>query len=409
MTRKYISLFTGAGGLDLGFEAAGFELAIAVESDPSCITTISKNRPHWNVSQPGNIEDLDSDVLLAQAGISRDEVSLVIGGPPCQPFSKSRLWVNGSTPGFSDSRSDTLIHFFRVVRDFLPTVFLIENVSGLQKNGRTGGIDFIDSALDHINEVGGTNYRPVVLSLNAVDYGVPQRRKRVFVVAHKDGLKIHSPKPTHFGSDSLKSAIGEFEKFVTVWDAIGDLDSIERNNELIVTGKWADLLPSIPEGKNYLWHTDRGGGVPLFGWRTKFWSFLLKLGKTEPSWTLQASPGPSTGPFHWRNRKLSAHEMCRLQTFPDEYSIEGDYRTVTRQVGNAVPPLLSEVVAREIKSQLFNEKYSGKPRYRIERKANPPNPHPIQPVPEKYSFDLNPKPDHPGVGKGPRANAKWAK
>ena len=89
---------------------------------------------------------------------------------------------------------------------------------------------------------------------------------------------------------------------------------------LTVGGKWADLLPTIPEGQNYLWHTNRGGGSQLFGWRTRYWSFLLKLAKNLPSWTIQAHPGSSIGPFHWRNRKLSVPEMCRLQTFPTAWN-----------------------------------------------------------------------------------------
>ena len=74
------------------------------------------------------------------------------------------------------------------------------------------------------------------------------------------------------------------------------------------------LLPSIPEGENYLWYTNRGGGLQLFGWRTRYWSFLLKLAKSLPSWTIQAQPGSAIGPFHWRSRKLTTREMCRLQT-----------------------------------------------------------------------------------------------
>ena len=79
-------------------------------------------------------------------------------------------------------------------------------------------------------------------------------------------------------------------------------------------GKWAGLLPTIPEGENYLFHTRLGGGRPLFGYRTRYWSFLLKLAKDEPSWTLQAHPGPATGPFHWANRPLTVQEMLRLQS-----------------------------------------------------------------------------------------------
>ena len=96
--------------------------------------------------------------------------------------------------------------------------------------------------------------------------------------------------------------------------------------------KSADLLPAIPEGENYLFHTNRGAGVPLFGWRTRFWNFLFKLAKDRPSWTIQARPGPATGPFHWTNRRLSARELCRLQTFPDGLRFDRGRNDVQRML-----------------------------------------------------------------------------
>ena len=108
----------------------------------------------------------------------------------------------------------------------------------------------------------------------------------------------------------------------TTWDALADIEP-NPGEDLALRGKWGDLLASIPEGNNYLWHTDRGGGKPLFGWRRRYWSFLLKLAKSRPSWTIQAQPGPAIGPFHWANRRLSMRELCRLQTFPDDVFIVG--------------------------------------------------------------------------------------
>ena len=95
---------------------------------------------------------------------------------------------------------------------------------------------------------------------------------------------------------------------------------------------------------------------PLFGWRTKFWSFLLKLAKDRPSWTIQAEPGPATGPFHWKSRLLSIEELCRLQTFPRGYEIQGDRRSAQRQVGNAVPSAIAELLGLEIRRQFFGER-----------------------------------------------------
>ena len=198
-----------------------------------------------------------------------------------------------------------------------------------------------------INQRRGTNYDLQVLHINAASYGVPQIRERLFILASVDGRHIEMPPPTH--GDGL-------EPFRTAWDALGDLDSDEWDRALDPRGKWAGLLKSIPEGMNYLWHTPRGGGEPLFGWRTRFWSFLLKLSKHKPSWTIQAEPGPATGPFHWRNRILSIEELARLQTFPDEFEFLGDRRSAHRQIGNAVPCAIGELLGLEIRRQLFQER-----------------------------------------------------
>jgi DNA (cytosine-5)-methyltransferase 1 len=166
-------------------------------------------------------------------------------------------------------------------------------------------------------------------------------------------------------------------------------------------GKWAALLPSIPEGENYLFHTDRGGGKPLFGWRRRYWSFLLKLAKNRPSWTIQAQPGPAIGPFHWENRRLSTRELCRLQTFPDNVCICGGRTSIQRQLGNAVPSLLAEVIAREIAVQLL-----GKRRVLAPPKLLPPDRSPAPPaerartVPRQFLELVGDHTPHPGTGLG---------
>lgn len=117
----------------------------------------------------------------------------------------------------------------------------------------------------------------------------------------------------------------------------------------------------LPEGQNYLWHTPRNEGLPLFVWRTRYWSFLLKLAKTRPSWTIQAQPGPHTGPFHWNNRRLTTQELCRLQTLPDGLRFALSRNETQRLLGNAVPSLLAEVLARKIRRQLLGAPAKGRP------------------------------------------------
>ncbi|MBK8082424.1 MAG: DNA cytosine methyltransferase [Devosia sp.] len=143
---------------------------------------------------------------------------------------------------------------------------------------------------------------------------MPQLRERIFFVGSRDGRAFRFPAPTHAPAEALNA---DLITHTAAWHAIGDLDPGDTAQNLALAGKWADLLPTIPEGCNYLWHTDRRGGQPLFGWRRRYWNFLLKLSKRQPAWTIQAQPGPATGPFHWNNRRLSALELARLQTFPD--------------------------------------------------------------------------------------------
>lgn len=397
---KVISLFSGAGGLDYGFEAAGFETAVAVEIDADSCNTLRANR-RWQVIER-DIFDVSSAELLETGSVRKGEVDVVVGGPPCQPFSKAGYWARGDSLRLDDPRANTLSAYLRVVEETLPRAFLLENVEGLAYSGKAEGLELILRRIKSINRQTRSNYQPVFKVLRAVDYGVPQQRERVIMVAARDGTTFDFPAPTH--RDPLEKApllIGlDQPAFRTAWDAIADVEP-DRDEDLEMRGKWAKLLPSIPEGENYLWHTDRGGGKPLFGWRRRYWSFLLKLAKDRPSWTIQAQPGPAIGPFHWSNRRLSMRELCRLQTFPDNVRICGGRGAVQRQLGNAVPSLLAEVVARELAAQLL-----GKRRLKTAPKLLPPDrspapaPEKTRAVPREFLKLMGDHSPHPGTGLG---------
>lgn len=413
MSRKLVSLFTGAGGLDLGLELAGFSHTICVENDASARATLAHNRPAWRLSsrEKSDITAISAQEVLQQAGIRRGEPALLAGGPPCQPFSKASLWANGTTRGLTDPRAETLRCFLSVAAYALPEVILIENVPGFRRSSGQDGVSLINDRLEEINKVEGTSYTAQVFEINAADYGVPQRRTRLFVVAHRLGRQMQMPELTHAPAE-LATQLRR-QKHLTAWDAIGDLDSDTMPEDLLPRGKYGAFLPSIPEGQNYLWHTpegikrsgccDRGRQDAYWGWRTRYWSFLLKLAKRLPAWTISASPGPSTGPFHWRSRHLSIRELCRLQTFPDSYEVVGQtYRERVRQLGNAVPCALGELIGLEIRRQLLLEKETPRrvtllPR----RRGNCPPPEPVEPVPAEYDFLRGFHEPHPGAGKGP--------
>jgi len=401
-----LSLFSGAGGLDYGFEAAGFRTGVAVEMDRDCCETLRRNRS-WGVIER-SIFDVPTEEMLEAAGVKRGEVDLVIGGPPCQPFSKSGYWARGDTKRLADPRAGTLGAYMRVVEEALPRAFVLENVEGLAYSDKNEGLRFVLGMIDDINKRARQRYTPRFRVLCAADHGVPQLRYRLFLVASRDGQAFQFPPPTHCPPEnqSRQEVLYSSPTYRTAWDALADV-APGPDEDLAVGGKWADLLPTIPEGENYLWHTDRGGGMPLFGWRRRFWSFLLKLAKNRPSWTVQAQPGPATGPFHWSNRRLSMRELCRIQTFPDDVVVAGSYRAVHRQVGNAVPSLLAEILGRAIRTQLLGEKVAGVPRLLPPDRSPPPPPDPVAAVPRKFQHLRGAHAAHPGTGKGFRA-LSWA-
>jgi DNA (cytosine-5)-methyltransferase 1 len=399
---RAISLFTGVGGLDFGFEAAGFETSVALEMDKACCRALRANRP-WSVIED-DIHNVPSAALLETAGLAPDEADVLIGGPPCQPFSKSGYWANGDAKRLRDERADTIAAYLRVLRDTRPRALLLENVTGLAYKGKDEGLGAILAGIEAINLDTGTNYRPTVQVVNAANYGVPQLRERVLIVASRDGTAFKFPEPGFGNPEKLEAGQRPWR---TTWDALGDLPAMPNEEDLRVGGKWAALLPSIPEGQNYLWHTRRGGGLPLFGWRTRYWNFLLKLAKDRPSWTIQAQPGSATGPFHWASRKLSARELARLQTFPDDVHFPASRNELQRMLGNAVPSLLAEVIAREIAVQLLGAKpYVSEPSLLPPDRGPAPAAEPVRPVSRPYRALIDDHADHPGTGLGRRARLR---
>lgn len=228
----------------------------------------------------------------------------------------------------------------------------------------------------------------------------------MFLVGSRDGRTFRFPEPTHGDLDeTFKDLFGPArEPYHTAWDAIGDLPQPDPNEPGVkVGGKWGDLLPTIPEGENYLWHTNRGGGYSLFGWRTRYWSFLLKLSKRLPSWTVQAQPGPAIGPFHWQNRRLTFQELCRIQTFPDGLKIDCGRSQMQRMLGNAVPSLIAEILARAIRNQLLDRPMKSPLHLLPPHRDNVPPPERPAKLPRKYRPLIADYEDHPGEGRGRRA------
>jgi DNA (cytosine-5)-methyltransferase 1 len=403
---RIISLYTGAGGMDYGFEAAGFDTAVAIEWDHDSCETLRRNR-RWAVIE-SDILEVSSDQILETGRLKAGEASLLIGGPPCQPFSKSGYWSRGDSLRLDDPRANTLAAYLRVLEATRPHAFVLENVEGLAYDGKDEGLRLLTGAIEAMNRRTGTKYAPQFKVVNAADYGVPQLRRRFIMVGARDGTEFRFPETTHCQDPSTDLLTRLQLPYKTAWDALADIRP-DQAEDLQVRGKWAALLPSIPEGQNYLWHTDRLGGMPLFGWRRRYWSFLLKLAKNLPSWTIAAQPGPAIGPFHWESRRLSMRELCRLQTFPDDVLVFGGRTSLQRQIGNAVPSLLAEVIGREIRTQLLGlTQVRGELRLLPPNRGTAPSPEQVKTVPRKFRALAGQHTAHPGTGRGNAAVARGA-
>ena len=215
-TEKVISLFSGAGGLDIGFESAGFQVAVAVEIDSSCCDTLRTNKPDMAIINK-SIVDVTGQEVLDAAGLKVGEAALVIGGPPCQSFS-----LAGLRKGLDDERGRLLFEYVRIVRETLPKGFVLENVKGLTNWDHGRALQLLMDELDKPIEYEGKEYHYTISTpqvLNAVDYGVPQNRERLIIVGNRMGKHFLYPAP-HV-----------FEPKKTVWDAIGDLPEPEEPSE----------------------------------------------------------------------------------------------------------------------------------------------------------------------------------
>lgn len=291
--------------------------------------------------------------LLHAAGLrGLERPELLIGGPPCTPFSKSGFWLEHKRAGL-DPDASLLQAYTRVLVEARPRFFILENVYALTYRNRASQPAFERL----IREIEAAGYRCRWAVLNAADFGVPQLRPRLFVVGAPKGERPPElPRPTHGGRWERRHTGHATRPHVTTGEALADIEPEPEPKEL-VSGRWGHLLPDVPPGENYLHYTaKRGHPEPLFEWRSRYWSFLLKLDPARPSPTIQAQPGPYVGPFHWESRRLRVPELKRLFTFPDDFEFVGSRQSAQAQLGNSVPPLLARAVAQEVAQAIMPER-----------------------------------------------------
>ena len=222
--KKIISLFSGAGGMDIGFKEAGFETAVMVEYDPSCCKTLRFNCPQVPVIE-GDIRQVSTAQVLEAGGLFVLEAALVIGGPPCQSFS-----LAGKRMGMEDPRGQLVLEFVRVVREALPKAFVMENVRGMLNWEGGKAIEAIIEEFREpiLHEGQAYSYEIEVKVLNAANFGAPQFRERVFLVGNRLGKKFSFPAPTHTANPELFGT----KPYKTVWDAIGTLPPADEPSDV---------------------------------------------------------------------------------------------------------------------------------------------------------------------------------
>ena len=341
---KAISMFSGAGGLDIGAQLAGVKVLSSLDIFEDSVETIRNNKFFKDaVHEVGDIKQLNGTHYEELLSKENPEKLIIIGGPPCQPFSKAGYWVTNEKRNSSEDPRNLIVPYFQMIEDLQPDGFVLENVESILHPSNRRAVETIYENMERLG------YKYVVLKINAAEYGIPQKRKRVFFLASKK--EIHANLVKTHGSSKEILVNNQLLPYERVIDWIGKFD-IPRyycGEKLAIEGKWAHELTCVPFGKNYIALSEREHYPnPVFVAGKRYWSSLLKLHPLQPSWTIIASPGHWEGPFHWKNRRLSVRELAAIQTFPDDYIFYGSTYSQHKQIGNAVPPLLAKKVVEEL-------------------------------------------------------------
>lgn len=349
-----IDLFAGCGGGTTAAHLAGCPPSVSVEIDATCCTTLNANWSNHKVIQ-NDVARLNGCELRDEAALSDSKHLIVIGGPPCQPFSKASYWTDPGddskyrrarergeyavkpnpiiTPK-PDVRRDLISEFLRITKEADADGFVMENVLSIMHPRNRSQFNTFTS---HAQKLG---YSLQIVKANATLFGVPQKRERVFVLGSKFSVPDDPTKQLNLDNFKAVSSKHALEPFAS--------DEFSEPEET-VSGRWAQHLNEVPPGWNYKYHTEWANHPnPTFIAESRFWNFLLKLSPEQPSWTINANPGPWVGPFHWTSRRLRIPELAALQGFPTGYYFAGSRRERVRQIGNAVPPQMEAAMIRSV-------------------------------------------------------------
>ncbi|MGC8988197.1 DNA cytosine methyltransferase [Infirmifilum sp.] len=358
-----ISLFTGAYGLDLGFELAGFRVAVALDISEESYMNLRANRPKIPFLL-GDIKGFSTADILKEAGLRPGEVDIITGGPPCQPFSPA-----GKRQSLKDPRAAPLMDFIRVVREARPKVFVMEEVPGIlsarvrhvpirERGKRPLTPDEEPGSAWRVvlEELGKTGYRVAWKVLNAADYGTPQVRERVIIIGVRPDLKRLPafPEPTHSKEPAV--LFGVLRPWLTIAEALVGIRDHAGFTPL--PPKYARYIGYVPPGGNWRQIPDElkseamNAAYHASGGRMGFYRRLTWF---EPSPTLVTSPTmKATMMIHpWEDRPLSVREYLRLQGFPDDWRVVVSVQSAYRLFGEAVPVPLARAIAGAIRDRIL--------------------------------------------------------
>lgn len=339
---RTLSLFSGAGGLDIGFNDVGFDIVESVEIEEKFCQTLELNSGKGKRFENSKVNCID---IREYTSSHLGDIDFIIGGPPCQTFSAAGRRANGVL-GTTDARGVLFKEYVRLLQELSPKGFLFENVYGII--GAQSGEPWRE-ILKSFSDAG---YKLFYRIVDSADYGVPQHRERLIIVGLRTG-EFKFPRPSH-GPDSIDE-----EPFYNAEMAITGVYLTYKESKPGIGGRYGSLLDDIPPGLNYSFYTEKMGHPnPIFAWRSKFSDFLYKADPNVPVRTIKAQGGAYTGPFHWDNRFFAYPEYKRLQTFPDDYEISGTKQVAVKQIGNSVPPQMARMMAIAIRQQVFNTRFS---------------------------------------------------
>jgi len=339
-----IGFFSGAGGLDIGTQLAGAKVISSLDFDKDSVSTLKANKYFAHaehiLNDIQNITAADYKKIIKE---NNPEKLILVGGPPCQPFSKAGYWITNDKRKANDDPRNMIGNYLRIIADMKPDGFLLENVESILHPTNKIAVENLTETIAKLG------YNLDIVKSNAIEYGVPQKRKRVFFIASTKKIIGMPTKTNGTNTEILNNpSLKPYEKSI---DWIGKFDSDEFfEKEEVTTGKtYSEELAKIPAGMNYLALTSHANyHDPKFIAYKRFWSFLLKLDPNLPSWTIAAQPGPWVGPFHWKSRRLRIPEIAALQTFPEDYKFIGSRRSIQKQIGNAVPSLLGKAMVEHL-------------------------------------------------------------